>query len=573
MPNKGTFWVGEPPIEQSVSEILSAYERGEHSDSTPVRILEASEPKPLRKYMRELVWMEYQSRAGSQDPGLERAIMYRTSFEKAPVGLVVADLAGRIIETNQAWRDALGYSEEELTGMGVGELCADEDRSEEIALGNEIFAGKRDSFQIERNYRHKDGHIVSTVLSVAMVRDSDGLPSQVIGQIVDVTERNELRDKLESTRKLQALGEVVGKVAHDLNNALAVITSSVEALDDPHVDHRPHTLADVRAATTGMSRLTQQLLAFNTDAAVEVEFLGLNDGIRKLLTQLKARAPHNMTLHLDLDTSSPLPVTMNEPLLETVLVNVVDNAYAARGARGGNVTLRTRRTEDNMARLEVADDGEGMNAEVKARAMEPFFSTRPEERSSGLGLTSVLGVVHRFGGSIDLESTPGQGTCCIITLPLAAPALAEVPTEKPSPKTTTRPSGPPRLLVVDDQLPLLRVLTRLLRKQEFEVQDASSVQSSLSILDEAERPFDLLVSDLLLRDGNGTEIASAARDRWPELPVLFMSGFTGDHLDQEAITGGHVDFIAKPFLPKELIARIHQILGNDGERPSLSTAS
>ena len=553
----------------SATEIIAAFERGELVADTPTRILENAPPKPLHKYIRELVWAEYHSSAsGPEDPEGNQALMYQAAFDYAPVAMVVTDLAGIIVDCNDALTQMLGYTREEFIGMRVGQVSADEDRAAEIAQGNELFAGRRRFFQMERRYRHKDGSIVPALLSVAMARDTEGVPNRVIGQFANLTEQKAMEAELSRSERLKTVGRLAGGVAHDFNNLLTVIEAEIDSLERGNTEERGESLANVREATSISARLTQQLMAFSREGAVTVETLDLNRLVASIRPILKAALTGRCRLHLYMEPEEILPIKVNSILIEQVLMNLVFNARNAMEDPSGLISIRTRREEDDKIVFEVEDTGKGMSEEVLSRAFEPFYTTRQGSGGTGLGLATVYGIVTRFHGDIALESEEGKGTICRVTLP--AGEASEV---APSPRDTKVgrkqvDSSPgtenddvrKRILLVDDQATIVRILDRVFRKNGYQVATAGSVADGIQAILGATKPFDLLLSDLQLPDGHGTAVANAARERWSELPVIFMSGYTGNSVSQDEIMGGQVEFVAKPFIPKELLARIERLV-------------
>ena len=552
--------MGSPPVEMSAGQILTAYEDGVVHDDTAVRIQKDALPKPMRKYIRELVWMDYQT---SSDPvDLEDAPrIYKTAFEKAPVALILSDLAGRILRANSAWCDMVGYTEDEVCKMRIGEFSPGVDRTEEIRLGNEVMSGKRASFQIEREYRAKDGRRVAAVLSVALVRDEEGLPSYVIGQVVDVTERKELQEELSRTERLRTVGRLAGGVAHDFNNLLTIIESEVEVLASDTTHGRLEAVSNVREAIGLSARLTQQLMAFSKEGAVSVETLDLAHATRGLSPIFQAAFSGRATFRFEGEEGEVLPIRANPILVEQAVMNLVLNARNALSDAGGVVSVGTRRSPDGFAVLEVVDNGRGMSPEVRKRAFEPFYTTRGDQGGTGLGLATVYGIVTRFGGTISLASKEGEGTQCVIRWPLVADdGLSCVPVTSESAQDAQNTSRSTRVLLVDDQQTIVRILERVLRRRGYEVVTAMSVADAVRAISGATDPFDLLLSDVMLPDGDGTSVADAARSQWPDLPVLFMSGYSADHVPQAEVTSEHIAFIQKPFTPPKLVAAIEALM-------------
>ncbi len=551
----------------AAKEIVEEMEKGRLSLDTVIRIQPDAEPRPLYRYIRELVWEEYQVEGKEESVDLADSRLHKVAFEHAPVAMVVSDLPGRITDCNQAFLQLLGYTREEAIGLRISKVAADEDRSGEIALGNELFAGRRRSFQLERKYRKKDGSIVQALLSVSLVRDAKGAPERVIGQFVDLSEQKKLEQELSRGERLQTVGRMVGGVAHDFNNLLTIIEAEIGTLAAGSEDERREALSNLREATSLSSRLTQQLMVFSKEGAVSVSTLDINEVVESLQPILKAALTGRARLILHTPPHVRFPVRANLVLLEQVVMNLVFNGRNAIEDPSGTITVRTYAIGDDKVGLVVEDNGCGMSEEVMARAFEPFFTTREGGGGTGLGLATVYGIITRFGGTITIESEVGVGTSIRMVFPRGA--MEELP--PPNAISSSRLSAisdadlpqmnRKRILLVDDQATILRILTRLFRKEGWQVVTAGSVSDGILAVSGAEKPYDILLCDLRLPDGHGTTIAQALRERWKGTPVLFMSGFSDGSVDQDAILSGKVEFISKPFVPKDLMSKMRTMWG------------
>jgi two-component system cell cycle sensor histidine kinase/response regulator CckA len=211
--------------------------------------------------------------------------------------------------------------------------------------------------------------------------------------------------------------------------------------------------------------------------------------------------------------------------------------------------------------LEIEDTGVGMTPEVCARAFEPFFTTREGRGGTGLGLSTVHGIVTRFDGEISLHSTPGIGTRCRIVWPACKSSRSAALPEAPGSASSAPPT---RILVVDDQVMLLRIVSRVLQEAGYQVVEATSVEEGLDRITQAEAPFDLVISDVRLGDGNGSEVTAAVREAWPSAQVLFMSGSRADSLFQSGVPTTQNSLIQKPFLPDQMLERVDSMIGTGG---------
>jgi PAS domain S-box-containing protein len=557
LPDLDAFWVDRADNLQKYTpgELLCAFERGEVAGDTLVRIKPSAPSKPLRVYIRELVWLSYQdaNQSGEEEPGQET---FKRAFDRAPIGVVLSDLAGRIQHANEAFCTLLGYTEEALIGMRVGSISETTDRPREVELGNEVLAGIRNSFEVEKRFRHRDGSLVETLLNIAMIQKPDGTPSQVVAHVVDLTRRKRLERQLSQAERLKSIGKLAGGIAHDFNNILQVFIGGLPLLAKSTQLQESSTLNEMRLAAEAGTRLTRQLMAFTKQGAVQVEAVDLNQLLTNLQPMIQTALGRPSTLVLDL-SPHPLLISANSLQLEQAIMNMAFNAAKAM-VGGGQFTIQTRDFLDEQVALVVKDTGVGMDPQTLERAFEPYFTTRRGSGGTGLGLSMVHGIVTRFGGSITLESQLDHGTTCTILWPRHTAPPPAVQPAPPTPSPVIKDMT--RTLVVDDEPIILRMIGLILQRDGHEVAAAGSVQAAVSLIEDTDDSYDLLVCDVCLQDGDGSTVTQAARQRWPGIPVLHISGFTGGVLEQDKILSGEHHLLSKPFRPKELMASVRAIL-------------
>ena len=503
--------------------------------------------RPLRKFLHEMVWSAYQdANPDAHEEGSDRR--FRPAFEHAPIGMALSDLTGRIIHANEALCELLGYRFEQLVGQSVGIISAGEDRQHEIELGQRLLSGEIPRFQMEKRFLHKEGHAVTTWMSVSMVRDREGTPSEVLAHVVDLTEYRRLEQHAQAAERLEGLSTLAGGIAHDFGSLLTVIQGASQVLKNPSGKVDDEALAAIQASVDSASRLTKQLLAFSRDGAVEVTRVPIDQRIHGMQDVFSALLGRDVELQLELGCPKG-HVNMSAQQLEQVLINLVANAGHAM-PDGGTLQIRTQATdtEEPFIQLWVRDSGTGMDQATKARAFEPFFTTRITEGGTGLGLSTVYGIVRRFGGKIELDSEFGKGTQIRIEWPLEG--TAEDTSRLPSPRAAP-PRGSAHILVVDDQPLVCKVVRRILEAEGYQVTTVHGVTEARAFLAQAQK-IDCVLTDIMLQDGSGTELVDLARARWPSLPFLYMSGYTAAHLSQDNVLIEPRLLLQKPFTPVQL---------------------
>ena len=373
-------------------------------------------------------------------------------------------------------------------------------------------------------------------------------------------ERRALEGQLRQAQKLEAIGRLAGGLAHDFNNVLLVISSHAEIAMDELGLRSPvrEELRAILGATARATALTKQLLTVSKRHRTDPRPLSLNELIRGA-TRLFARTlGEHINLRLVLDESIE-PVSLDPSFAEQVVLNLVINARDAM-PDGGELWIGTERAtgklasgyEGEVVRMTLRDTGVGMSPEVTQRAFEPFFTTKDAGAGSGLGLAMCYGIVTEAGGEVRIESEPGVGTSVEVVLPVASASAEAAASERTAP----RKGGPLRMLLVEDDEGVRHAVSRMLRTRGHTVFSASTLAEAVEVASVA-KDLDILLSDVVMPDHNGREVAEAVRRVRPGLPVLFMSGYAPEealaHLEEgEAL-------ICKPFSPEELALALSEL--------------
>ncbi|MCH9687456.1 MAG: response regulator [Deltaproteobacteria bacterium] len=361
--------------------------------------------------------------------------------------------------------------------------------------------------------------------------------------------------------KMEALGRLAGGVAHDFNNLLTVILGTAGLMeDDPRLDSglREDCRAMIQAAERA-SDLTRQMLTFGRRRAGTVQRFELHPLLTELSRLLRRVIGEDVALELRLEAGYD-ELQADPAQLEQVMMNLVLNARDAMPG-GGEVIVETAvgRPKDDPSGplqmlLSVADSGRGMDAQTQARVFEPFFTTKDVGEGSGMGLATVYGIIQQLGGQVSIDSAPGQGARFEVSLPLADQDLVETATTEASTRIT--------VLVVEDEASIRRLVVRILGRQGYEVLAASDGEAGLRRFDER-GGVDLVLTDVVMPGLDGVGMVRQLRQRRPDLPVLFMSGYSGDH--RPSIEGTDQSMLLdKPFTPAQLVERVEQVLAVGG---------
>ncbi len=416
---------------------------------------------------------------------------------------------------------------------------------------------------------HPDGRQLWIEQRAILITDEAGEPIAVEGTLRDVTEQQRLDHELRQAERLDSLGHLAGGIAHDFNNLLAIITAYAsditDELGEAHPSH-PDILRISHAAERAAA-LTRQLLIFSRLEPSQPEVLDLNQVVADTEQLLQRTIGEDITFTTDLDPDLP-PVTIDRSKLEQVIVNLVVNARAAM-TDGGRLTVTTTHLIPAAAAgetdpaaagtvsLTVTDTGCGMPPDVVARAFEPFFTTKGPGNGTGLGLATAYGVITEAGGDIHIDSLPGRGTTITVLLPSADLPDAATGAAGVVPAATDEPGG--HILVVEDDEDVRDIVVRILTRAGYQVTAPASATAAIELCADPAFAVDALLTDVIMPDIAGPQLANAARLLRPQLPVLYMSGYTAGSLP-----GGRTltddPLLRKPFTTDELLHQLRQAL-------------
>jgi signal transduction histidine kinase len=370
----------------------------------------------------------------------------------------------------------------------------------------------------------------------------------------EIAQRKKAEAALVQAEKMQAVGQLTSGLSHDFNNLLTAVLGSLDLIRRYSTDAQIQRLADSGLSATRRGvKLTAQLLAFSRAqhlTTVPVNVNGLIAGMHDLLTQTLGAT---MTVNTELDPMLP-PAMGDVNQLELAILNLSINARDAMQS-GGTLTITTAIASDepNTVTIAVSDTGCGMPPEVAERAFDPFYTTKPAGKGTGLGLSQVYGIVKQCGGDVTLESNIGQGTTVTLRLPRAQVSAASV---LPADASTFPAGRSEKLLIVDDDADVRQLLTPFLSDLGYEVSQAAAGEDALSILADV-RP-DMIIIDFAMGGLTGAETVIAARQLYPGIPILFISGFADTEALRSAVETAPL--IHKPFHPAELAAAVRSIL-------------
>ncbi|MCM8730150.1 response regulator [Hephaestia sp. GCM10023244] len=529
-------------------------------DGTPVRVLQI--PFLQGEGVPMLVALIDEEESATSALGVDAAATLGSLVAMMPFGTALVDRDGRFLQMNDAFARAAHVDKTALP-VYPGDLVVREDKAV-LADAIRRFAGGA-ARASDLAVRLKDDPDEPVVLSIAGAR---GLgEAAVLLSLKDNSEEDRLKREVAQATKMQAVGQLAGGVAHDFNNILTAIIGHCDLMLMRHApgDSDYDDIQQVKANSNRAASLTRQLLAFSRQQTLRPQVLQLPDVISEVSNLLKRLLGETVTLTVTHGRN--LGAVRADPgQLEQVIVNLAVNARDAMLAKnplgGGALTIQTlavraaevRRMANDVlpiadyTALKVSDTGAGIPPEHLGKIFEPFFTTKETGKGTGLGLSTVYGIVKQSGGYIFADSTPGKGATFSIYFPVHAAGTAAAAVAKPEKKGDLWGSG--TVLLVEDEDMVRAVAERALTRQGYTVVTAENGEAALDRLHEGERP-DLLVSDVVMPLMDGPTMVRAARKLYPDLPILFMSGYAEEQL-RRSIDIDNVAFLAKPFSVQQL---------------------
>ncbi|MEO8594724.1 MAG: PAS domain S-box protein [Candidatus Solibacter sp.] len=498
---------------------------------------------------------------------------YRLLFESNPQPMWVFDnqtLA--FLAVNQAAIACYGYSREEFLSMTLREIRPPEDvphleeQTRNPALALRTLGPLR--------HRTKAGVIFFVDVRSHPIQFGDSAGRLVM--VTDVTERLRLEEDLRQSQKLEAVGQLAGGIAHDFNNLLTVIEGYGEMLQSEQQVDSPQRVPvqEILVAAQRASSLTRQLLAFSRRQILQPLRLNLNSSVNSTHRMLARLLGEQIRIQSRLEREL-WQVFADPGQIDQIILNLAVNARDAM-ERGGTLTLETANVGLRFAEklglpageyacLSVGDTGHGMDQDIQRRIFEPFFTTKELGRGTGLGLSTVYGIVKQSGGFITVVSDPGQGSTFCVYLPRVEAARAGEP--QATPRAAAHKASGECILVVEDDANIRHLVAAMLKGAGYRISEAETPQDALRLLEDPSVACDMLLTDVVLPEIDGLEVAQRAVGLRPGLPVLFMSGYTEHPILRLPGFDRGAPFLQKPFTRDALLGKVSEVLESTDKRP------
>ena len=517
----------------------------------------------------------------SESIGILRAVV-----DDSPLAIIIYAPDLIITRWNKAAAAQFGLSAEQAIGQSVLAIIPENKLEESTRLRGRLTAGEViTNFETKR--KRNDGIIRDVQLSECALHGANGALTGFVSIVSDETERKSLEAQYRQAQKMEAVGQLAGGVAHDFNNLLTVIISySQMLLGDMDEGSASHTdVREIKRAAERAALLTKQLLAFSRQQVLRPQILDLNLVIGDLEQMLRRLLREDISIVFTLDAELG-SVAADPGQVEQIVMNLVVNARDAMETGGrlaietANVVFETpyhlRANEPPIeagayVMVAVSDNGAGMTADVQAHVFEPFFTTKSPHEGTGLGLSTVYGIVKQSGGHLAMYSEPGHGTIFKIYLPrVGTPVQAG---ELDDVATDFAHRGGETILIVEDDDALRIVARRSLEQCGYVVLEAPDGRAAMSMCAQQEGSLHLVVTDMVMPEMSGAELAERIAMSFPDVKVLLMSGYTRDEAARRGIANERYSFLEKPFTPTKLASRVRELLDGAKHRaPGLLSA-
>ncbi len=508
---------------------------------------------------------------------------FQRLFAEAPIGILLVDSKYTVMECNHAFHGIIRRPRGGIVGTGMADLIAPPDRKQMMAKLADVLGGKDQTKPIEVKMV-SDREVIAQVFvkrfGLAVKEGATGDENGLMLYFIDATDQKQLQAQFAQSQKMQAIGQLAGGIAHDFNNLLTAMIGFCDLLLQRHKpgDQSFNDIMQIKQNGNRAANLVRQLLAFSRQQTLQPKVLSLADVLSELSNLMRRLIGAQVRLEMVQGRDVGL-IKVDQGQLEQVIINLVVNARDAMPS-GGTVTVRTRnhkqethvmRGQDDMPPghyviIEVSDTGIGIPPENIQRIFEPFFSTKEIGSGTGLGLSTVYGIVRQTGGFIAVDSVVGKGTTLNIYLPVydEADGPAELAKAEESSRGEDRPgpdlTGAGTILLVEDEDAVRVFSCRALRNKGYNVLEARSGEEAIEVLGKEGDKVDLIVSDVVMPQMDGPTMYKHVRQQWPKIKVIFVSGYTEDRLREQFTSGETIYFLPKPFTLKQLAGKVKDVM-------------
>ena len=505
---------------------------------------------------------------------------FRLLVENSPMGILLCDHQGKITEANPQLQRMFGYFRDEMVGKSVDMLVPETLRSLHSHHRHEYLVKPQTrpmGVGMELYGQRKDGTTFPVEISLGPLRGAEH--PMISSTVVDITERKKLEEQLRISQRLEAVGELAAGISHDFNNILTAISGNIRLglADLPSGHCVRQNLEEIAKATARATKLVRQILSFSRQNAPKREPINLASVVDEAVTLLRAGLRANISLATDYASEMPA-VLADSTQIHQIVMNLCTNAADAIGEKQGSIKIQIKKADGaDVASisngrllqapyllLSVCDTGSGMDQHTLRRLFEPFYTTKPVGHGTGLGLSVVHGIVQQHGGTVRVQSAPGEGSRFDVYLPVTADQVAK---ENIAPREEPRGKGE-RILYVDDEEPLVLLMTKMLQRLGYEVSGCPDAHKALELFRNNPQNFDAVITDLSMPGMSGMEFARQLLQIRPGTPIIITSGYIRSQDNVAVRKLGLADIRLKPDTVQELAKTLQDTLTAQREHPA-----
>ena len=502
---------------------------------------------------------------------------FRAIFEEAAIGMAVVEMESGIKIVNNALKKMLGYDMSEFAHKLPNDFSHADDLNKDSDLYHELLAGQRQSYSVEKRFLNKDEGILWAAMTVSLVRSTQGDPLFAIYMMEDISDRQQLQLQLQQSKKMETIGLLAGGIAHDFNNMLLSIMGYTELAKEKFATDGNGKLAgyleQVLKASERARDLIAQLLAFSRNSELAFKPLQLKPLIKESLKMLRSALPSSIALKIDIEPN--LPEVIADPTkLFQMMMNLCINARDAMNGSGHiSLALHTVHVDQQICQschqsycghyieLAVRDNGHGIAPDILDKIFDPFFTTKEVGKGTGMGLSTVHGLVHEHGGHIQIESDAKAGTVVKLILPVSVDNDALHTTSLPG-----EVSNPATILVVDGDESIAQLIADVLRQNDYIVDIAADSHAALKRFERYPDQYDMVITEHILPGFSGRRLAQKILQQKPYLPIIFCSGMNEHIKKNEIFQLGIQGFLQKPFNIQDLLDLVDELLSRKPAR-------
>ena len=528
------------------------------------------------KYSRSVVFREPFATLSGDHASLALLEQIPWLFSDSPVGIVMLNIQGEVIECNRAFLKLLGLHRDGVLTRPLSERINKEDRSDADAQFSKVVMGIVPATLIEVRMPAGGERELTASLFVSRICDTENDVVGLVVHVIDTTEQKNLEVQFNQAQKMQAVGQLAGGVAHDFNNLLTAMGGFCDLLLDRHGSEDPSfsDIMQIKQNTNRAANLVRQLLAFSRRQTLQPKVFAIRDALSDLSNLLRRLIGENIELEINHGVDVDL-IRTDPGQFDQVIINLAVNSRDAMPG-GGIITVLTERVnvETSIQRghevmsageyilIKVVDTGSGIAREDIGRIFEPFFSTKGVGEGTGLGLSTVYGIIRQSDGYIFVDSALGEGTSFSIYLPAFSAAEAEqfnqnlVTNQSVSPDLT----GAGTILLVEDEDAVRLFGSRALRNKGYRVLEARDGENALDVINAYDDKIDLILTDVMMPGMDGHTLVRLILEELPDIRVILMSGYAEDAIPGEIGENPTINFLSKPFSLQDLALKVKEVL-------------